>query len=111
MKFAITPAQRAALMAQLGSYLRADENAGDGARYPLTEAQVAANVRLITELRAVHPSISHLIGHHEALSMKGGPLYAEADPKYVNQKADPGDAFMAKVRAGVAPGLRGPTAP
>lgn len=35
MKFAITPAQRAALMAQLGSYLRADENAGDGARYPV----------------------------------------------------------------------------
>ena len=35
MKFAITSAQRAALMAQLGSYLRADENAGDGARYPV----------------------------------------------------------------------------
>ncbi len=35
MKFAITPAQRAVLMAQLGSYLRADENAGDGARYPV----------------------------------------------------------------------------
>lgn len=87
------------------------ENVGDGARWPLTEAQVAANVRLIAELRAVHPSISHLIGHHEALSMKGSPLYAEADPKYTNQKADPGDAFMAKVRAGVAPGLRGPTGP
>ena len=35
MKFAITSAQRAALMAQLGSFLRADENAGDGARYPV----------------------------------------------------------------------------
>ena len=35
MKFAITSAQRAALMAQLGSYLRADENAGEGARYPV----------------------------------------------------------------------------
>jgi hypothetical protein len=87
------------------------ENVGDGARYPLTEAQVASNIRLIEALRAAHPSISHLIGHHEALSMKGGPLYAEADPKYINQKADPGDVFMAKVRAGVAPGLRGPTAP
>ena len=35
MKFAITPAQRAALLAQLGPHLRADENAGDGARYPV----------------------------------------------------------------------------
>ena len=35
MKFAITPAQRAALMSQLGSHLRPDENAGDGARYPV----------------------------------------------------------------------------
>ena len=35
MKFAITSAQRAALMAQLGPFLRADENAGDGARYPV----------------------------------------------------------------------------
>ena len=87
------------------------ENVGDGARYPLTEAQVAANVRLIAALRQAHPSISHLIGHHEALSMKGGPLYAEADPKYTNQKADPGDAFMANVRAQVAPGLQGPKAP
>jgi hypothetical protein len=35
MKFAITPAQRTALLAQLGSSLRADENAGEGARYPV----------------------------------------------------------------------------
>jgi hypothetical protein len=35
MKFAITPAQRAALMAQLGPHLLPDENAGDGARYPV----------------------------------------------------------------------------
>ncbi len=35
MKFAITSAQRATLMAQIGSYLRADENAGEGARYPV----------------------------------------------------------------------------
>ncbi len=35
MKFAISAAQRAALMAQLGPHLRADENAGPGARYPV----------------------------------------------------------------------------
>lgn len=35
MKFAITSAQRAALMADLGSCLRADANAGTGARYPV----------------------------------------------------------------------------
>ncbi len=35
MKFAITPAQRAVLMAQLAELLRSDENAGAGARYPV----------------------------------------------------------------------------
>ena len=35
MKFAITAAQRTALMAQLAPHLRPDENAGDGARYPV----------------------------------------------------------------------------
>ena len=35
MKFEITPAQRAALMSELGPHLRPDENAGAGARYPV----------------------------------------------------------------------------
>ena len=35
MKFEITSAQRAALMADLGPRLRPDENAGTGARYPV----------------------------------------------------------------------------
>ena len=32
----------------------------------------------------------------------GNPLYVERDPAYRNVKPDPGDAFMAKVRARVA---------
>lgn len=35
MKFEISAAQRSVLMAQLGPHLRPDENAGDGARYPV----------------------------------------------------------------------------
>lgn len=35
MKFAVSAAQRAALMTQLGPHLRSDENAGPGARYPV----------------------------------------------------------------------------
>ncbi len=35
MKFAVSATQRETLMAQLGSHLRADENAGAGARYPI----------------------------------------------------------------------------
>ena len=35
MKFEISAAQRGVLMARLGPHLRADENAGEGARYPV----------------------------------------------------------------------------
>ena len=35
MKFAVSPAQRTALMTQLAPHLRADVNAGDGAQYPV----------------------------------------------------------------------------
>jgi hypothetical protein len=35
MKFAVSPAQRAALMAELAPHLRPDENAGTGAQYPV----------------------------------------------------------------------------
>lgn len=83
------------------------ENVGDGARWPLTAAQVAANVALVNALAARFP-ITHLVGHHEVMDMRGHALYREREAGYRNRKGDPGAAFMARVRAGVS-GLRGPS--
>ena len=77
------------------------ENVGDGKRWPLTEAQVEANARLVRYLAKRH-AITHLIGHHEARSLEGTRLWLERDPTYRNRKSDPGAAFMKKVRARVA---------
>ncbi len=78
------------------------ENVGGGDRWPLTEAQVAANVQLVRALVAAHPGITQLYGHHEVAGLRGDPLYLELDPNYTNQKPDPGPEFMTAVRAGVA---------
>lgn len=84
------------------------ENVGDGKRWPLTAAQVKANIALVRYLAARH-SITHLIGHHEARSLEGTDLWLERDPSYRNRKGDPGPRFMAKVRAGLSDlALRGP---
>jgi len=87
------------------------ENVGDLAEHPLTDAQVDADAALVRDLKARFPAITHLIGHHEYLAMEGHPYFVERDPKYRTRKADPGPAFMAKVRARVADlGLEGPPA-
>jgi N-acetylmuramoyl-L-alanine amidase len=75
------------------------ENVGDGAKYPLTDAQLAANEALIRELVARHPTITVLLGHHEHRRMEGHPLFVERDPGYRNAKGDPGPAYMARLRA------------
>lgn len=77
------------------------ENVGDGARWPLTDAQVEANAALVRQLAAQHP-ITHLIGHHEYRGLEGTSLFEERDPHYRTAKPDPGAAFMAAVRARVA---------
>ena len=83
------------------------ENVGDGARYPLTRAQVEANARLVRYLAGKH-AITHVIGHHESARMEGHAYWRELDPKYRNRKPDPGKAFMRKVRARIADlGLHG----
>lgn len=87
------------------------ENVGGGARWPLTPAQVQANAALVRGLAARHP-LTHLIGHHEAERMRGHPYFEERDPTYRSAKADPGDAFMAAVRAELSDlGLLGPPDP
>jgi N-acetylmuramoyl-L-alanine amidase len=74
------------------------ENVGDDNKWPLTDAQVAANAALIEELAARFP-ITHVLGHFEAMKFRDHAYYVELDPAYKNSKPDPGAAFMAKVRA------------
>jgi N-acetylmuramoyl-L-alanine amidase len=73
------------------------ENVGDGQKYPLTDAQVAADAALVREL-AGRFKITHLLGHHEVMRFRDHAYYVELDPTYKNDKGDPGAAFMARVR-------------
>lgn len=77
------------------------ENVGDEAKYPLTDAQVAANASLVRDL-ARQFSITHLLGHHEVMQFRSHAYYVELDPAYKNSKGDPGAAFMTRVRASVS---------
>jgi hypothetical protein len=77
------------------------ENVGDGAKYPLTDAQVAADATLVRDLAARFP-ITHLLGHHEVMKFRGHAYFVERDASYRNEKDDPGTAFMARVRERVA---------
>lgn len=77
------------------------ENVGGGERWPLTEAQVAANVALVRWLVGRHPGITHLIGHSEYQELEGHPYFEERDPSYRTVKPDPGADFLAAVRAGL----------
>lgn len=84
------------------------ENAGDEAKYPLTDAQVAADAALIRQLAGQY-KITHVLGHHEVMGFRTHPYYVERDPNYQNDKPDPGKAFMTKVRDKIADlGLAGP---
>jgi N-acetyl-anhydromuramyl-L-alanine amidase AmpD len=74
------------------------ENTGDGEKFPLTDAQAKANAALVRYLKARYP-IEYLIGHMEYRRMAGTGLFVERDPNYRNNKPDPGDDFMRKVRA------------
>jgi hypothetical protein len=82
------------------------ENVGDEDRFPLTDAQVAADAALVRDLVRRFPKITHMWGHHE-VTKQHPALYLELDPTYRNDKPDPGARFMAAVRAKVADlGLR-----
>ncbi len=90
------------------------ENVGGvGGNDDLTDAQVAANAKLVRELTTRHESIEYLIGHYESQSFDGHPLWMEKDRTYRTEKTDPGQRFMDAVRTEVADlGLRGaPSAP
>lgn len=87
------------------------ENVGTGTPggSTLTDDQVAANIALVRYLVRKYPTIEYLIGHHEYRAFEDHPLWRELDDDYRTAKVDPGDAFMAAVRAGVTElGLEGP---
>lgn len=77
------------------------ENVGDGVKYPLTDAQVAADAALVRKLASEH-AITHLLGHSEVMRFRKHPYFVEREAGYRNEKDDPGDAFMTAVRAKVA---------
>jgi N-acetyl-anhydromuramyl-L-alanine amidase AmpD len=77
------------------------ENVGDDDKFPLTDAQVAADIALVRDLTVRYPAITHLLGHFEVMSFTDDPLFVEIDPLFRNDKPDPGAAFLAKVRAGL----------
>jgi beta-N-acetylhexosaminidase len=78
------------------------ENVGDGDAYPLTDAQLHAAAALVRDLVARHPTIDLLLGHHEYRRLEGTAYWLERDPRYRNQKPDPGPGFMKRLRAEVA---------
>jgi len=75
------------------------ENMGGGKKYPLTRAQVKANVALVRHLVKRHSKIRYLIGHMEWRKVQNLPIFRELDPTYRNAKADPGKRFMKDLRA------------
>ena len=77
------------------------ENVGDGNKFPLTEAQLKANIWLVKYLKKKYQSIEYLIGHHEYTSFQNTPLWKETDANYRTEKSDPGNEFMEKLRNGV----------
>jgi hypothetical protein len=75
------------------------ENVGDRQRWPLTPAQITANIALVRYLAQKH-DLTHLIGHYEFKRFHGHP-YWKGPPGHHIGRADPGEAFMARVRSGV----------
>lgn len=74
------------------------ENVGGTEKWPLTQAQLEANIQLIQYLAKKY-CIEYLIGHHEYTQFEGHPLWLEVDDSYRTQKEDPGEDFMTKVRS------------
>ncbi|MBG48256.1 MAG: N-acetylmuramoyl-L-alanine amidase [Pseudozobellia sp.] len=74
------------------------ENVGGTEDTPLTEAQLKANIWLVKYLAEKY-DIDYLIGHYEYTNFEGHPLWLEVDESYRTKKTDPGEDFMAEVRA------------
>lgn len=77
------------------------ENVG-GPDAPLTAAQLRADAALVTHLAHKYPAIRYLVGHFESTRWERSPLWEERDPAYRTIKVDPGESFLAALRARVA---------
>ena len=64
----------------------------------LTDAQLAANVRLIKYLHAKYPTIKYVFGHYQQDAARDSGLYLELVPDYYAIKTDPGKIFMRGLR-------------
>ncbi|MCA9665413.1 MAG: N-acetylmuramoyl-L-alanine amidase [Myxococcales bacterium] len=74
------------------------ENVGGGKKWPLTPAQLRANIALVRYLVAKHKGIRYLLGHMEWKRFEKAPFFRELDPTYRNAKPDPGRRFMRGLR-------------
>jgi N-acetylmuramoyl-L-alanine amidase len=77
------------------------ENVG-GNEWPLTPAQLSANVALIRCLEAKYPTIHRVIGHFEYVNFRHTSLWQERDSTYLTKKDDPGESFMTALRRALA---------
>ena len=75
------------------------ENVG-GARgkEDLTEAQLRANIALISYLKDKYPTLTTVLGHYEQDKAKQTDLWREDVPNYYHGKIDPGPTFMKGLR-------------
>jgi beta-N-acetylhexosaminidase len=76
------------------------ENVGGEAnkKEDLTQAQLQANIALVSYLKAKYPTIKNVIGHYEYRDFENTPLWLEKDDGYRTKKSDPGEKFMRDVR-------------
>lgn len=75
------------------------ENVGGyNGREDLTEAQLAANVRLIKYLHEKYPTIKYVFGHYQQDVARASGLYIENVADYYAIKTDPGKIFMRGLR-------------
>ncbi len=79
------------------------ENIGDGKDNPLTDAQLQANIDLVTYLKNKYPTVEYLIGHQEYNQFRNHSLWKETDPNYRTEKSDPGVEFMENLRDNIKP--------
>ena len=64
----------------------------------LTDAQLAANVRLIKYLHEKYPTIKYVFGHYQQNVARASGLYIELVAGYHSVKDDPGSIFMRGLR-------------
>ena len=75
------------------------ENVGGyNGREDLTDAQLAANVRLIKYLHEKYPTIKYVFGHYQQGKARASGLFIENVPGYYAIKTDPGPKFMRGLR-------------